>query len=118
MAAKQKVDIDTAAVSYAGKKEQYDLMQKQNRELLDKYEPSVEIVADDSAYVTRGVKPDALEGGAVVEEAYVEGSQYSKEDLERIKAKQLGDESSLAPKRIEPSMGPGRKEPEKRFGKN
>ena len=54
-----------------------------------------EIVADDSAYVTRGVKPDALERGAVVEEAYAEGSQYSKEDLDKIKAGRVRDTRSV-----------------------
>ena len=109
VAAKQEVDI-AAAEEYYGKRKSVhkDLVRKG---MIPSGAPVGEdIVADDSAYVTRGVKPDALEGGAVVEEAYVEGSQYSAEDLERIKAGR--SKSSLTPKVSQPTLDPSRKEPE------
>ena len=83
----QETDITAAAASYEGRKEQYDLMEKQNKELLERQS---KIVVSEEAVSESD--PDVLKYGAM---------QEAKES------------PSLAPKRIEPSIGPGRKEPEK-----
>ena len=89
IAAQQETDIAAAEQQYGKVKEVYrDL---ESRGLIQKDVPvldereggiGVEIVADDSAYVTRGVKPDVLEGGAVSEET---SADYTPEELKRFK---------------------------------
>ena len=109
----READISAGGEYYGKRKEVYtDLMKR------GIIQPTVgpgtpfETVTDDSAYVTRGVKPDALEGGAVIEEPYVEvaGSQYSKAEMDKMKAGRA--KSSLTPKVSQPTLDPSRKEPE------
>jgi len=94
----RKANVAASAESYEGRKEKFDTMQQQNKELLERQSKIVvseeavsetpvveEIISDDSAYVTRGAKPDVLEGGAVREEKSSWPYDYTPKELERIK---------------------------------
>ena len=93
----REANVAAAEQQYGKRKEVYrDLV---SRGMIKESETPVaeEIIADDSAYVTRGAKPDVLEGGAVIEET---SADYTPEDLERIKQ----------PATSGRSITPGRKE--------
>ena len=93
----REANVAAAEQQYGKRKEVYrDLV---SRGMIKESETPVaeEIIADDSAYVTRGAKPDVLEGGAVIEET---SADYTPEVLERIKQ----------PATSRRSITPGRKE--------
>jgi len=135
----RKANVAASAESYEGRKEKFDTMQQQNKELLERQSKIVvseeavsetpvveEIISDDSAYVTRGAKSDVLEGGAVREEKSSWPYDYTPKELERIKQGRVEStrpvkgtidpnyqDFIIKPSQQESLLTPGRKETQK-----